>query len=282
MNKDELMASLKKVKASLINLRKVVDAIDKENISKPYVKGIAKAVSGIWFDTIKPTLSSFGVGNDTVAMYDKHFTRLIRATIDPATKKTTYVKTVAAILGQFDDTILIPVLKSAKTVADASHLEKIMENITNDDELRYIKQAIGCAENGFLGASVVLAWCGAIDRIQRKVEQIGFIKFNSMSAEMTDKKKGHLKFNKKFSVTTLNELRYDVPEGDLLRVVEGLELIDKAQRERLDDCYTKRCNAAHPGNAPITRENLESVFSDLKVIVFDNPKFALHETAMTR
>jgi hypothetical protein len=37
-----------------------------------------------------------------------------------------------------------------------------------------------------------------------------------------------------------------------------------------------RNNAAHPGEASITEENLASAFSDLKNIIFDNPKFRLN------
>ena len=53
------------------------------------------------------------------------------------------------------------------------------------------------------------------------------------------------------------------------------ELIDANQHERLSICFTMRNNAAHPGEATITEPNLLSAFSDLKTIVFDNPKFKL-------
>jgi len=34
-----------------------------------------------------------------------------------------------------------------------------------------------------------------------------------------------------------------------------------------------RNNCAHPGEAPLTEENLASIFSDLNVIIFHNPDF---------
>ena len=32
-------------------------------------------------------------------------------------------------------------------------------------------------------------------------------------------------------------------------------------------------NSAHPGEAPVSPENLASFYSDLKLMVFDSPKF---------
>ena len=276
MNKDELIAALEELKTRLTKLLKTVAAIKAENIYKPEIKQMARQVSKAWFETPKQVLPSFGVAAEIVGKYDGYFDRLVRVSIDPATKTTTYVNTLTAILDQFDDDTLVPVFESAGKIVDASHLEKIMEKIANDDERKYLEQAVGCARYGFLGASVVLAWCAAIDRIQKKIEQIGFPKFNATIVMMNNKTTGrYAKFKKNLTVNSPNELRNDVPDSVLLWVVEGLGLIDKGEHDRLDDCYTKRCNAAHPGNAPITDDNLRSVFSDLKVIIFDNPKFAL-------
>lgn len=44
-------------------------------------------------------------------------------------------------------------------------------------------------------------------------------------------------------------------------------------RERPSICFMMRSNSAHLGEAPITEENLGSFYSDLKGLVFDNPKF---------
>jgi hypothetical protein len=36
-----------------------------------------------------------------------------------------------------------------------------------------------------------------------------------------------------------------------------------------------RNNAAHPGEARLTSENLASFYSDIKTIIFDNPNFTI-------
>ena len=86
-------------------------------------------------------------------------------------------------------------------------------------------------------------------------------------------KKGRYKrFNKSFDIKTSYELQASVFDSDLLWVLEYWELIDSNQNDRLNICYTMRNNSAHPGEAKITRENLASFYSDIKTMVFDNPK----------
>jgi hypothetical protein len=76
-------------------------------------------------------------------------------------------------------------------------------------------------------------------------------------------------------VHSLNDLRDMVFDSDLLWVLDYWELIDPNQHDRLSICFTMRNNSSHPGEAPITEENLASFYSDLKSFVFDNPKFKL-------
>ena len=276
MNKDEMISSLESLRGDLDKLRKKVGSISAENIYNAVIKSMAKSISRIWFENIRQALLSFGPSEDVVKEYDENFKILLRAALPAGTKRSTYLKILDEILANFDDSLLLPVHVSVGEIVHVSHLEKILENVSDDDERGYLEQAIGCARYGFLSASVVLGWCAAVNRMQKKIEQLGFDQFNAEAQEMKNKGKGRFKrFNKKFTVASLNELRSDVFDTDLLWVLEGLGLIDKARHDSLDDCYTKRCNAAHPGDAQTTEANLASFYSDLKSYVFDNPKFAL-------
>ena len=57
----------------------------------------------------------------------------------------------------------------------------------------YFQEAIDCAKNGFVRAAAVMAWCAAIDRVHRKIEQVGFSTFNVTSAQMASQQKGRFK-----------------------------------------------------------------------------------------
>ncbi len=92
-------------------------------------------------------------------------------------------------------------------------------------------------------------------------------------AEMKDRSFGRYKrFSKKYNIASLSELR-EVFDTDLLWVLEYLGLIDSNQHERLRHCFLFRNNSGHPGEAPITGENLYSFYSDVSHIVLKNKKF---------
>jgi hypothetical protein len=139
-----------------------------------------------------------------------------------------------------------------------------------------LEEALGCANQGYFRASVVLGWCAAVHRMHKVVEKMGFDIFNKKVEEMRSIREGRFKFfNKSFNVHSLGDLSAIVFDKDLLWVMDYWELVDPNQHERLSICLTMRNNSGHPGEAPITEDNLASFYSDLKMMVFDNPKFKL-------
>ena len=147
--------------------------------------------------------------------------------------------------------------------------------LSDVDESTYFKEALDCADSGFLRAAAVMGWSAAIDRIHRKVEQLGFAAFNTVSAQMAAQTKGRFKhFNQKQSVASLSELR-ETFDTVVLWIIEGMNLIDVNQHMRLRSCFEMRCQCAHPGEAPVTEYNLMSFFSDIQKIIFENPAFQI-------
>jgi hypothetical protein len=76
------------------------------------------------------------------------------------------------------------------------------------------------------------------------------------------------------AISSLSEIR-EVFDNDILWIIEGMGLIDSNQHARLKGCFDMRCHSAHPGEAPITRYNILSFFSDIIEIVLANEKFQL-------
>jgi hypothetical protein len=154
-------------------------------------------------------------------------------------------------------------------------LDQILSEIEDPKENEYLFEAICCASNGFLKASVVLGWCATIDKIHCKIEEIGFKEFNNASLSMDKQNTGRYKnFNQKQNVNSINELR-TIFDNIILWVIEGMGLIDYNEHTRLKSCFDMRCHSLHPGNAPITKYNVLSFFSDINEIVLKNPKFCL-------
>lgn len=274
MSKEVVVSSIQEIGKTLEKLDADFDGCNIKFISKKQTQHSIQSVAKKWFEDIEPILEQFSICEPTKNKYHGYFSQLLQLSLKFSRKKT-YQKIIKDILTDFEDDVLIVVMKSAGKITSIAGLTKILENAT-EEEKEYLNEALGCARYAFYRASTVLVWSAAIHRMQKTVEKLGFSQFNKKSEEMKSICKGRFKrFQKSFNVNSLSELRATVFDTDLLWVLEYWELIDANQHQRLSICFTMRNNAAHPGEAPITDVNLASAFSDLKNIVFDNPKFKL-------
>lgn len=173
-----------------------------------------------------------------VEQYDAQFQRLLKISA-PANVAKSYLEVLDAVCGMFKENVVIP-LHTAPAQPSSTEWERFVDGLPHE-ESEYLAEALACARVGYLRAATVLGWCACVDRLHRKVEQLGFVKFNATSAGMKGQNKGRFKkFNK----------------------VLGVSL-------------QMRNHAAHPGELRITEYNLMSFFSEIAEIVLRNPKFAL-------
>lgn len=215
-----------------------------------------------------------GLSADGLEKYSEGFGRLI-ALSAPNNLRKSYLEVLDGLIKPFRDDLIIPAQKSGAASPSLSLLHNILKDLPDPEENQYLKEAIGCAQRGFLRASVVLGWCSTIDRIHRRIEDIGFTKFNVTSVEMASQQKGRFKkFNSPQSVSSLSEMR-EVFDTVVLWVIEGMGMIDSNQHTRLRSCFDLRCHCGHPGAAPVTEYNLMSFYSDVNEIVFRNSMFQL-------
>lgn len=272
MRKQDALAILDEIENSLKRLYGEINNLRTSNIYKATIKDSAQKLGTRWFEELDPYLPSLGVTDEVRKKYDTLFTSLLTLSLKTSVRQT-YLNTIDAILQDFREELFVTVMKSAGQVVSVTQLVKILENVT-DEEKEYLDEALGCASRGFFRASVVLGWSAAVHRMHKTIEKLGFDEFNKKCEEAKAAGGRFKRFNKPPPVHSVNELR-SVFDKDLLWVVEYWELIDSNQHERLSICFTMRNNSAHPGEAPITEENLASFYSDLKAFVFDNPKFKL-------
>jgi hypothetical protein len=207
-----------------------------------------------------------------IERYSGYCSRLIKLA-ENNNLKTSYLSTLGDLIGCFRDELILPVQRNEVQRTTKSVFAEFVAGLSDADESAYFKEALDCADHGFLRAAAVMGWSAAIDRIHRKVEQLGFAKFNTVSAQMASQTKGRFKhFNQKQAVASLSELR-EVFDTVILWIIEGMNLIDLNQHMRLRSCFEMRCQCAHPGEAPITEYNLMSFFSDIQKIVLQNAAF---------
>lgn len=269
-----MITRLNNLKADLQQLRKEVSAVKTPTIGRQTIRNHAELLGSQWFSEFSDILcAEYGIAEEITKKYSQYFERLIKIS-GPNNKKKSYADTLGAILYSFRDDLVIP-LQTRPKGSTTSLMSKIFENLPETVENDYLKEAIDCAQHGFLRAAAVLSWCAAIDRIHHVIQKEGFSKFNIASAMMVSQTKGRFKkFSSVQSVSSMSELR-EVFDTIILWVIEGMELIESNQHTRLRSCFDLRCQCAHPGEAPVTVFNLMSHFSDLNEIIFKNTKFKL-------
>lgn len=273
MRKHELISMLKSLKEALEDLRDQIKKLSGQKIYMQVIRDRSIVLATMWFEEIQIILPRFSIDYYIIKQYSEHFEKLLKLAMKSGNRKTSYLGCINKILSEFENNLLIPIHKTAGEITSIAHLEKI-QSCVSGDELDYLEEALGCARGGFFRASVILGWCAAVDRMQRTIERLGFKEFNEKAREMKNKTKGRFKrFNKEFNISTLSEFRATAFDKDMLWVLEYWELIDSNQHDRLLYCLILRNNAAHPGEAPITEENIASFYSDLRLIIFENPNF---------
>jgi hypothetical protein len=267
----ELKAFLADVKGLRLNVRGEAH----ERISKKPIRDCAEQLASRWFSVIsRSATETYTFAPELVERYSGHFKRLIKLT-ENNNQKTSYLDILDKLIRHFRDDFILPLQRNEVRQNRASVFGQFVASLSDADESAYFKEALDCADHGFLRAAAVMGWSAAIDRIHRKIDQAGFATFNTVSGQMAAQTKGRYKhFNQRQNVASLSELR-EVFDNVILWIIEGMRLIDSNQHTRLRSCFEMRCQCAHPGEAPITEYNLMSFFSDIQKIVLENSAFTL-------
>jgi hypothetical protein len=273
--KAETLTKLELFEADLRKLRRDVVASG-ERVTSSAVRGKAEALADRWVEEIRSPLEhKFKLPTETIEQTSEAMKQL-HVLSRPNNRKTSYLKTLDAVLRNFKNRFVLPIQQIATDVENVFDLHKLVTGLPNKDESDYLKEAVDCANAGFCRAAIVLGWCAAISRIQKKIQLLGFSAFNAASQSLKAQTSGrHKRWNKQFNVTGLGELQ-EIFDTDLITVCEGLQLLESNQADRLKDMdFQWRNHSAHPGEAPIEPAHLVAFFTDINSIVLTNPKFTV-------
>jgi hypothetical protein len=275
MHKEDFVSILKAYRKTGAELNDACAKVAGRQIQAKAILASLESFATTWFNTIDPTLrTAFALDDAILGKYRESLESLLVAVGGHPTKITVRSH-LAAVLDEFHTDILVPVQKREAVLARYPSLSVLLDH-AQGLELEYLSEAIDCARLDKRRASIILGWCAAVNRLHLYVEKVGFEKFNEASAAMWAIKSGRYKrFDKKFNILNLSDLRMSVFDDDLLWVLEYMQAIDGNQHDRLGICFTMRNTSAHPGDAILTDENVLSFFSDIDSMVFNNPKFSI-------
>lgn len=268
-----LVILLEKQLKNIQSIKRSIETVSGKQICVQGLKKGVEELSLVWFQQIKPDLIRLDFSEEVIAVYSENFQKLLEFSKKNASK-TSYIVVFKNLSKNFNSELILPLQISLPNAQNGLNILPYLEDLPVDEK-NYLDEAHTCAKNDCKRASIILGWCAAIDRVHRKIEAIGFDKFNKATTDMTAKNYGRFKpYKKIYIVDSLSDIRM-VFDTDLLWVLEFLQLIDSNEHERLRHCFTMRNNSGHPGDAPITGENLYSFYSDITRIILKNEKFNL-------
>lgn len=275
MDKTEFTIAIKEFRTKLTELKKAIEVVKNKQIHSKVLLQQIETIATNWFDGFESTLRHFySIDPEVIERYHERFGRLLEcSTITPS--KSVVVSLLEEIEKGISADLLLRVLKFQSDVTRLGSLSNIL-NFAQGAEVEYLKEAVECAERGYFRAAIVLCWCAAVDRLQKKIMEIGLDKFNQASTQMSAITSGqYRRFNKKFVIHNLSDLRMSVLDNDLLWVLEFLGVLDGNEHEKLAICFTLRNTCAHPGDTSPSPENVISFFSDINQHIFQNTKLSL-------
>jgi hypothetical protein len=273
-----LTEDLQVVLNGLRKLRRDLDAETAMHVGKAAHREEAKRLAQAWRqDLVVRLRAQAWADRAMLTSYDEQFKKLLELSISPNRRKT-YETSIQAICRAFRKDLILPSVAGGEA-SGPDTWDSFLSELPTSTEGDYFREAVDCAKSGYLRASAVIGWCACVDHIHRKIAAVGFDTFSRTSEKLAAQTTGRFKrFNKRFVIESIGDLRATVFDDDLLLVVEGLGLIDNNEFRRLRSCFDLRNQAGHPGDAPVTEFNLMSFFSDIVSIVLKNDKFQATQT----
>lgn len=275
MEKNDFILELKTLLKNCRDCLKEVQKNTNKQIQTKKLLVMFESLAAMWFDNYEPKLrGDTYLGEDTIEKYHNYFGDLIELSSKNPLKNDA-INLLNNINKDFNSEIIIPIQKRGFVIGGNSKYNKYLIGLEGI-ELEYMTESMECANMKQHRAAIVLGWCGTVYRIQKKIEQLGFDKFSEASNKMFNIKSGRYKrFTKKFEIHNFNDLMMTVFDSDLLWIIEFLGLIDANEHEKLEICATYRNICGHPGEAKVSPENVDSFFSDISELIFNNSKFQI-------
>jgi hypothetical protein len=270
--KKDILQKLEQFKTDLTTLKKEVNSLKTETVGKKNIRDLADKIASMWVEELRSPLEHQFNIEAKIIKYTAEKMKKLHILSRPNNLKNSYLLVIKSVLYKYDDNFVLPIKQQSIKISSVVDINKIIPSLNSEDESDYLKEAINCVKNDLFRAGIVMGWCAVIDKLQKLIISLGLKKINETSVKIKNQNSGKYKrWKKEFNITTLGELQ-TVFDNDLIIVLEGLNIFDGNQSDRLFNCFSLRNQSAHPGEAPILEPNVIAFFSDINEIVFQNEK----------
>jgi hypothetical protein len=140
-------------------------------------------------------------------------------------KATAFQKAAHAILAVHE-------ASTSRVIVLSESYEKLSKLSIKQDEL--FRQALRCVEQELYRAAHVLAWAGFMDFLEEKLASDGLVKLRAMYTS--------------WAASSLDELRENVVEYQLIVAANKLGLCSRAEMKAFHGMLSKRNECAHPSD----------------------------------
>ena len=222
--KENLLRILEQHYSEILSLHERVKKETTTQVTKAPLQNSTKELCRNWFDNLRPQIEILKVSKDEINVYSDRFKKLLEYS-RKSTRRSSYLTILDILRKNYQKNFIHEIETKNFDVGSGLNILPYIEGLETDEK-DYLKEAAKCAQNDCKRASILIGWCATIDKIHRKIEALGFDKFNQATTEMKGKTYGKFKrFNKKYDLNSLSELR-EVFDTDILWVLDYLQLID--------------------------------------------------------
>lgn len=149
-------------------------------------------------------------------------------------------------------------VRSAAHVSALASLRAHVSRLKSADVRAFVEEAIGCAEEGFHRAAVVLSWVGALGVLYDSVVA------NHLAAFNAEARRREAKWRDAKTVDDLARMK----EFDFLQVLEAISVLGKSIKGELEACLKLRNACGHPNSLQVSESKVAAHIETLVLNVF--------------
>jgi hypothetical protein len=141
---------------------------------------------------------------------------------------------------------------------DVGALQHLAASLSDEQVKSYISEALTCLQIGALRATVVFVWTGAVATLRDTVWAHGA---PAIDAAVKAHRPNAPDFKKKDDFAYVND-------ANLLQVAQDLAVVDKTQKQRLQEALDLRNSCGHPSKYSVGEKKVSAFIEDVVGIIW--------------